>query len=66
MNEPLGAALELRQVVRTFRQAGAPLPVLRGASLVLRPGEIVAAGAGMGVDDAKCRRFLPQIIENTR
>ncbi|HUH84641.1 MAG TPA: ABC transporter ATP-binding protein [Stellaceae bacterium] len=43
-------ALELRNVVRTYRQAGAPLPVLRGASLALRAGEIVAlvgpSGAG--------------------
>jgi lipoprotein-releasing system ATP-binding protein len=48
MNET--PALELRQVVRTYRQAGAPLPVLRGVSLRLAPGEIVAllgpSGAG--------------------
>ncbi len=34
--------LELLGVVRTYRQAGAPLPVLRGVSLSLAPGEIVA------------------------
>src|SRR5260370_26856047 len=43
-------ALELRGVVRTYKQAGAMLPVLRGVTLALRPGEIAAlvgpSGAG--------------------
>ncbi len=34
--------LELRAVIRTYRQAGSALEVLRGASLSLYPGEIVA------------------------
>jgi lipoprotein-releasing system ATP-binding protein len=44
------AALELRQVGRIFRQGGNTLPVLRGVSFALRPGEIAAlvgpSGAG--------------------
>jgi lipoprotein-releasing system ATP-binding protein len=47
MSEP---ALELRGIVRTYYQAGIPLEVVRGASLALRAGEIVAlvgpSGAG--------------------
>lgn len=43
-------ALELRAVVRTYKQAAGSLPVLRGASLALHSGEIVAlvgpSGAG--------------------
>jgi lipoprotein-releasing system ATP-binding protein len=41
----LGAAapaLELRGIIRTYKLAGETLPVLRGASLALYPGEIVA------------------------
>jgi len=39
MSEP---ALELRGIVRTYHQAGTALEVVRGASLALRAGEIVA------------------------
>jgi lipoprotein-releasing system ATP-binding protein len=44
MNE----ALALRGVVRTYRSGDAPLPVLRGADLDVRPGEIVALVAPSG------------------
>ena len=42
--------LELRNIVRTFEQAGTTLEVLRGAELTVRPGELVGlvgpSGAG--------------------
>jgi len=44
MSEPL----ELRDVGRTYRSGDSALPVLRGAHLVLRPGEIVALVAPSG------------------
>jgi lipoprotein-releasing system ATP-binding protein len=41
-------ALELRGVERTYKQAGGLLPVLRGASLALYPGETAALVAPSG------------------
>jgi lipoprotein-releasing system ATP-binding protein len=38
--ERVAPALELRQVVRTFKQASTTLPVLRGVAFALWPGEI--------------------------
>lgn len=48
MSEP--AALELKELVRTFKQGGTQIDVLRGANLALESGQIVAltgpSGAG--------------------
>ncbi len=41
-------ALVLKDVVRTYRTEAGSLPVLRGADLALRPGEIVALVAPSG------------------
>jgi lipoprotein-releasing system ATP-binding protein len=41
-------ALELHGIQRTYHQAGESLQVLRGADLVLRPGELVALVAPSG------------------
>ncbi|HZH27071.1 MAG TPA: ABC transporter ATP-binding protein [Azospirillaceae bacterium] len=45
-----GAMLEMHGVVRTYRQAGEELQILRGVDLVVRPGELVGlvgpSGAG--------------------
>jgi lipoprotein-releasing system ATP-binding protein len=42
------AALELRDVRRTYRTEGGSLPILRGVDLSLVPGEIVALVAPSG------------------
>ena len=40
--------LELRGVRRVYQSGAGPLPVLRGADLILQPGEIVALSAPSG------------------
>ena len=42
------AALELRAVTRTYRSGESDLHILRGANLILRPGEITALVAPSG------------------
>ena len=55
MSEP---ALALDGIVRTFRQAGADLHVLRGASVEIAPGETVALVGPSGAGKSTIARLL--------
>ncbi len=51
------AALELAGVTRDFDQGGRVLHVLRGASLGLDAGEVVALVGPSGFSTRRCRRI---------
>ena len=56
-------ALDLRNVVRTYRQAERKLEVLKGVSLSIRPGELVALVGPSGAGKSTVFRMLLRFFD---